>query len=227
MAPVTQSMKAASGPSEPPNPMSTASSMCSPTWAMSPRKPMSAIWGWAHEAEQPEKCMRMTPASPVPPPSAPPAESCASRERAPPLPGSLLGLHYGEAAELRAGARHHAPLEGTGEGRIGLHQRLGQQVVQTILGDAREDEVLVGADADRAIAVGLGQSRRLNEIDPVHAAQRDRAADVDQAGLLLGMDPHVVPPEGVGQLAARGLEGELRALVQGGPEPFGAEFLGP
>ena len=30
--------------------MSTASTMCSPTWAVSPRKPMSAIWGWAHEA---------------------------------------------------------------------------------------------------------------------------------------------------------------------------------
>ena len=44
-------------------PMSTASARWLPTWATSPRKPMSAIWGWAQLAEQPEKCIRMTPAS--------------------------------------------------------------------------------------------------------------------------------------------------------------------
>ena len=71
-------------------PMSTASSRWVPTLAISPRKPMSAIWGWAHEAEHPEKCMRTTPASSRTPdrspgrgaaPTGSPA-SCSSRNRA-------------------------------------------------------------------------------------------------------------------------------------------------
>ena len=71
-------------------PMSTASARWLPTWATSPRKPMSAIWGWAQLAEHPEKCMRMTPASSLGPerppgmgtaPTGSPA-SCSSRKRA-------------------------------------------------------------------------------------------------------------------------------------------------
>ena len=58
LAPSTQSMKAASRPRLPPSPMSTASTIASAVLAVSPRNPMSAICGCAHEAEHPEKCMR-------------------------------------------------------------------------------------------------------------------------------------------------------------------------
>src|ERR687893_918341 len=57
LEPSTQSMKAASRPREPPRPISTPSTMASFVFAVSPRKPMSPICGWAHEAEQPEKCI--------------------------------------------------------------------------------------------------------------------------------------------------------------------------
>ena len=50
LAPSTQSMKAASRPRLPPSPMSTPSTMASAVLAVSPRKPTSAICGWAHEA---------------------------------------------------------------------------------------------------------------------------------------------------------------------------------
>ena len=115
-------------------------------------------------------------------------------EEARPLDGPLLGLDDGEAAELGAGAGHHAPLEGAGERRVLLHERLGQQVVEPVLGDAGEDEVLVGADAHGAVAVGLGQPRHLDQLDPVHAPDRHRAAHVEQARLLLGVDADVVAP---------------------------------
>ena len=76
-----------------------------------------------------------------------------------------------------------------------------------------------------AVAVGLGQAGRLDQIDPVHPADRDRAPDVDQSGLLLGMHAHMVAPEAVGELAARRVQGEPGPLVQGGPESLGAELL--
>ena len=71
-------------------PMSTASARWLPTFATSPRNPMSAIWGWAQLAEHPEKCMRMMPASSAGPdrspgtgvaPTGSPA-NCSSRNRA-------------------------------------------------------------------------------------------------------------------------------------------------
>ena len=221
-------MNAASGPSEPPSPMSTASSMCSPTCAMSPRNPMSAICGWAHDAEQPEKCIRMTPASlPRGRPVAVAVRraSCAS-SGAGPLDGAFLGLDHGEAAELRAGAGDDAALEGPGERRVLLHERLGQQVVEPVLGDARDDEVLVRADADAAVAVGLGQAGQLDQVDAVHPPHRHRAADVEESALLLGVHADVVAPEGGRQLAAGRLEGEVRPLVQRAAESLGAELLG-
>src|SRR5919112_1149788 len=55
--PSTQSINAASLPSEPPSPISTPSTMESLVFAVSPRKPISPIWGCAHDAEQPEKCI--------------------------------------------------------------------------------------------------------------------------------------------------------------------------
>ena len=83
------------------------------------------------------------------------------------------------------------------------------------------------ADPHAAVAVGLGQASRLDEIDPVHTAHRDRAPDVDQPGLLLGMHAHVVAPEAVGELAAGRVQGELGPLVQGGPESLGARAPAP
>ena len=99
-------------------------------------------------------------------------------ERPGPLDRPLLRLDHGEAAELRTGAGHHAPLERTGEGRVLLHERLGEQVVESLLGDSRDHEVLVGADPDVPVAVGLGQAGELHELYPVHPADGDGAADV-------------------------------------------------
>ena len=65
-------------------------------------------------------------------------------------------------------------------GRVGLHQRFGQQVVEPVLGHPGQDEVLVGANPHRAVAVGLGQAGRLDQIDPVHPPDRHRAADVEE-----------------------------------------------
>ena len=169
-------------------PMSTASARWLPTWATSPRNPMSAIWGWAQLAEQPEKCIRMTPASSSGPDRAPGDGRGADRlagqllvEEPGPLDRPLLGLDDGVAAELGPGAGHHPPGERPGVGRVLLEQVLGQQGVDPVLGHAGEGEVLVGADAHGAVAVGLGQAGRLDQLEPVHPPDRDRAAHVEQA----------------------------------------------
>ena len=187
---------------------------------------MSAIWGWAHEAEQPEKCMRMTPASPAAcPPSAPPAVSCASRVRAHFTARSLVST--------TAKRQNSEPVQATtprskgpGKGEYVCISGSASRSSSRSSGTPERMKFWSVPIAHRAVAVGLGQAGRLDEIDAVHAAHRDRAADVDQAGLLLGVDADVVAPEGVGQLAARRLEGELRALVEGGAEALGAELLG-
>ena len=147
-------------------------------------------------------------------------------ERPGPLDGALLGLDHREAAELRARTGDDTPLEGTRERRVGLQQSFGQEIVDPVLGDPRNHEVLIGPDPHVAVAVGLGQAGQLNQLDPVHPAHRHRAADVDQAVLLLRVHADVVPAEAAGQLAAGRLEGESRALVQGGAESLRAEFLG-
>ena len=120
-----------------PCPMSTASARCSPTWATSPRKPMSAIWGWAQLAEHPEKCIRTTPASSRagPAPGGRGTHRLAGQllvEEAGPLDRALLRLDDGVPAELGPGAGHHTPGEGPREGRVLGEQVLGEQVVDPI-----------------------------------------------------------------------------------------------
>ena len=148
---------------------------------------MSAIWGWAQEAEQPEKCIRITPRHR--------AVRCLVARRQLgvqclcPLDRPLLGLHDSEAAELGAGAGNDPTLEGSGERRVRLHERLGQQVVEAILGNAGDNEVLVDADTDAAVTVRFGQAGQLNQFDTVHPADRDRTAHIEQSRLLLRVDP--------------------------------------
>ena len=102
---------------------------------------MSAICGCAHDAEQPEKCIRITPASPRAGDAAPGAgrswpSSAPSGDRAQraQLDGPVLRLDDGEAAELAAGAGDHATLERPGERRVLRQQLLGQQRVDPASG---------------------------------------------------------------------------------------------
>ncbi len=60
----------------------------------------------------------------------------------------------------------------------------------------------------------------------MHAPDGDRAADVDQPRLLLRMYTDMIASKAVGQFLAGRVEGELRALVQGGPKAFRTELLG-
>ena len=143
-----------------------------------------------------------------------------------PLDSPLLRLDDREAAELRARAGDDAALERAGERRVLLHERFGQQVVEPVLGHARDDEILVGADPHAAVAISVGQPRQLDQVDAVHAAHGHAAADVEQARLLLRVHAHVVTAEGRGQLAAGLLQREVGPLVQRGAEAFGPEFLG-
>jgi len=96
---------------------------------------MSAIWGWAHDAGQPEKCMRTMP-SPLLWPFAPFQSAPSSCVEEPgPLEGAGLRLDHGEATELAPRAGGRAPRERSGAGAVDPEQRLGQQIVQAILGD--------------------------------------------------------------------------------------------
>ena len=137
----------------------------------------------------------------------------------------LLGLDDREAAELRARACHHPALEGTGERRVLLDQLLGQQGIEAVLGHAGQHEVLVGTEADRAVAVGAGEAGRLDHLDPAHAADRDRAPHIEEVLAALGVHAHVVAAVPGREIGAGRHEGEPGALVQRGPEPFGAELL--
>ena len=79
----------------------------------------------------------------------------------------------------------------------------------------------------RAVAVGLGQAGRLDRdrsraCGPPGPSSRRRPGRAASAGWT----PTWSPRKRVGQLAPGRLEGELGALVQGGPEPLGAELLG-
>ena len=139
-----------------------------------------------------------------------------------PLDGPLLGLDDGVPAELGAGAGHHPAGERPRIGRVLLHQVLGQHVVDAVLGDAGEGDVLIGADAHRSVAVGLGQTGRLHQLETVHPSHRHRAADIEETVLLLGMDADVVAPVAAGQVLAG------RHQLEAGPGgQLLAEALGP
>ena len=60
----------------------------------------------------------------------------------------------------------------------------------------------------------------------MHPADRHRAADVEEARLLLAVDADVVAPEPVVSSSPGRLEGEAGPLVELGAEPLGPELLG-
>ena len=70
--------------------------------------------------------------------------------------------------------------KGPGNGEYFWSSSSSSSASTSVLGHAGEDEVLVGAEADRAVAVGLGQPGGLDQLDARHAADRDRAPDVDE-----------------------------------------------
>ena len=85
---------------------------------------------------------------------------------------------------------------------------------------------LIDTNPHCPITIGFGQTRRLDQVDPMQAAHRDGATDIDQPRLLLGMHPDVIAPEPIGEFFAGRVQSKLRPLVQCGAESFGAELLG-
>ena len=115
---------------------------------------MSPIWGCAHEAEQPEKCI-LTASWPM----SPTRSSISLAHSAARILVSTIPNRQNSLPVQATTPRSNAP----GFGRVLLQQRLGEQVVQFLFGNAGDDEVLVGRQADLTVPVLLrepGQPRR-------------------------------------------------------------------
>ncbi len=106
-----------------------------------------------------------------------------------------------------------------------LQQRLAEQRLQPAVGNAGEDHVLVGAQPDLAVAVGVSETSGLHQVDPGQPTDRDGAADVGQAGLALGVHAHVVTPVATSELLPGRGEGESGALGELLPETLRPQLL--
>ncbi len=180
---------------------------------------MSAIWGCAHEAEQPEKCILMTPAS-----ARSPAGNCSSSARA-----HLTARSFVSTTAKR---QNSEPVQATtprskgpGKGEYCCTSGSASRSSSRSSGTPDITKFWSDADPDVPVAVGLGQAGQLHQLYPVHPADGDGAADVHQPGLLLGVDTDVVAAEAVGELSPRGHERERGALLERSPEAFGPQLL--
>ena len=106
-----------------------------------------------------------------------------------------------------------------------LQQRLGEQTVQVRLRHAGEDQVLVGGEADLAVAVGLRQPRRLDQVRPGHAADGDVDPDVGEPLLLLRVDADVVAAVALGEMLPGGSQRDARSRRQLGAERLRSQLL--
>ena len=121
---------------------------------------MSATVWLPQPAGQPDQWMRM----------GRPLWIFVSRLRAN-LKGARLGLDDGEVAELDARAAHQATHDFRRVVTENLEERLGGEVAEARVGHMGDDHVLIGAEAHLARAVGVRQSRQLEDLVTAHAAR--------------------------------------------------------
>ena len=123
--------------------MSIASTNSPSTFLSTPSMPMSAIWCWAQLDEQPAKCRRKSSPWPL-------GRTCSSRNSAIST-ARALGVDLRQAAELLAGAGLQAAREERRRrGELG-DQRLGEQLVDALVRDLREQHVLLVGEPQRVV----------------------------------------------------------------------------
>src|SRR5215204_7812239 len=94
-----------------------------------------------------------------------------------------------------------------------------------LLRHAGEDQILVGGEANLAVAKGLRQPRHLHQVRPGHAADRDIDPDVGETLLPLRVDADVVAPVLVGQMLSGWREWNARSRRELGPERLWSQLL--
>ena len=104
------------------------------------------------------------------------------------LDRAALGVDLRQAAELLAGAGLQAALEERRRGGEVGDQRLGEQRVDVLVRDPRQQDVLLVGEAQRVVLVGAvlaGELGELEQLVRLQAADRDDEADraVDAVGL--------------------------------------------
>ena len=123
---------------------------------------------------------------------------------------ALLGLDLREAAELRAGARHHAGDDGSRRDGEAREQGLGEERVHLLRGDVGDDEVLLDRQADLARAVHVRQVRHVPHVLALQPPAGYAHADPAQARLFLRVHAEVGPAcDGGVDLVLRGLGRQL------------------
>ena len=132
--------------------MSIASTNSPSTFLSTPSMPTSAIWCCAQLDEQPAKCRRKSSPWPF-------GRTCSSRNAAISA-ARLLGVDLGQAAELlaRAGLQRRA-LKSVGLRGELLQQRLGEQRVDVLVRDPRQQHVLLVGQAQRVVVVRRTRGR--------------------------------------------------------------------
>jgi len=163
---------------------------------------------------QPEKCMRDDPCSAPARLPLPLARRELRIEGARPLDGTFLGPTTAKPAELEPVHANHAALERARKGRVRLNERLGQQVVEPVLRDARDDKVAGSGRRGRrrlrrSSARGASSTRSI----AVHPPQRHRTAGVEESSLLLRVHANEWSPRKAVVKSRPGRrEGEVRPL---------------
>ena len=151
--------------------------------------PMSAIWCWAQLDEQPAKCRRKSSPWPF-------GVTCVSRNAAISAARPPSGPFVWTLARPQNSLPVHvcsARLKNVGCGLELLRERLGQQLVDALVRDPRQQHVLLVGQADLGRrAVLAGQADELEQLGGLQAADRDAEADRRVLAVGLRRDADVV-----------------------------------